>query len=454
MPAGGTAGVEVTADIRKGGDTASTYALTVVAVGSGQTVRTPGGVLSQEQMVDVATTATLRDGSTPAPGSWRVLLFDLETLRFQYVGGEDGSATVRAPVSPYMVVGTVSAQQEDQLVVDYVAAPKLRIDRDTALAIDARRTKGFDVTVPDPSASHRISHVAMSATERGQKTSATLYVGNDLSTVRTAQLEGAVPDDEGASYFVSQWFGSGSTYVVADTLPRTFFTGHSQHVAWDDLAEFTLRQGASVPGARAATWVTSPSLPLETVLLSTSPPATSKTYLQEGYAWKHAFNQIGPKYAYVLGYETPGTRYKGGSSHTATVNTGVFGPALGNASGLVRDGNTLTGTIHPFADAEGHAGFSAYDSATATVYRTLDGTRGRRLDGACHGPGRRRGTACLRLCVLRLGCHLGTRTRRERPGHRDQPPGRRNGVPPGQGRRRPGHGPDDHRRLPHEVIPG
>lgn len=103
----------------------------------------------------------------------------------------------------------------------------------------------------------------------------------------------------------------GSTYVVADTLPRTFFTGHSQHVAWDDLAEFTLRQGASVPGARAATWVTSPSLPLETVLLSTSPPATSKTYLQEGYAWKHAFNQIGPKYAYVLGYETPGTRYKG-----------------------------------------------------------------------------------------------------------------------------------------------
>lgn len=369
VPAGGTAGVEVTADTRKGGDAASTYALTVVAAGGGQTVRTSGGVLSEEQVVDVTMTATLRDGSTPAAGGWRVLLFDLETFRFQYVSEEDGSATVQVPVSPYMVVGTVSGYQEDQLLVDYVAAPKLRIDRDMTLDIDARKTKGFDVTVPDPSATQRISHTALSATENGRTTSSTMYLGNDLSTVRTAQLEGAEPDDEAASYFVSQWFGSGSTYVVADTLPGAFFTGHSQHVTWDDLAEFTLRQGASLPGAKAATWVTSPSLPLQTVLLSTSPPATTKTFLQDGYAWKHAFNQIGPKYTYVLGYETPATRYTGGKSYSATVNTGVFGPALGKDSGLVREGNTLTGTIHPFADAAGHAGFSAYDTATTTVYR-------------------------------------------------------------------------------------
>ncbi|MFI6948165.1 aldo/keto reductase [Streptomyces sp. NPDC050422] len=29
----------------------------------------------------------------------------------------------------------------------------------------------------------------------------------------------------------------------------------------------------------------------------------------------------------------------------------------------------MTGTIHPFADAAGHAGFSAYDTANTTVYR-------------------------------------------------------------------------------------
>lgn len=369
VPAGGTAAVEVTADTRKGGDAAGAYALTVVAAGGGQNVRTSGGVRSEEQMVDVTMTATLRDGSTPAPGSWRVLLLDLETSRLQYAGGENGTATVRVPVSPYMVVGTVSGYQEDRLLVDYVAAPKLRIDRDMALDIDARKTKGFDVTVPDPSATQRISHAALSATENGTTTSTTLYLGNDLGSVRTAQLDGAAPDDEGTSYLVSQWFGSGSTYVVADTLPGAFFTGHSQHVSWDDLAEFTLRQGASLPGAKAATWVTSPELPLQTILLSTSPPATTKTYLQDDYAWKHAFNQIGPKYSYVLGYETPAARYAGGRSYSATVNTGVFGPALGEDSGLVRDGNTLTGTIHPFADAAGHAGFSAYDTATTTVYR-------------------------------------------------------------------------------------
>lgn len=369
VPAGGTAAVEVTADTRQGGDAAGAYALTVVAAGDGQSVRTPGGVRSEEQMVDVTMTATLRDGSTPAPGSWRVLLLDLETSRLQYVGAESGSATVRVPVSPYMVVGSVSGYQEDRLLVDYVAAPKLRIDRDMTLDIDARKTKGFDVTVPDPTASHRIAHAAVSATENGRTTSSTMYLGNDLSSVRTAQLDGAAPDDEGSSYLVSQWFGSGSTYVVADTLPGAFFTGHTQHVAREDLAEFTLRQGASAPGAKAATWVTSPDLPLQTVLLSTNPPATTKTYLQGGYTWKHAYNQVGPKYTYVLGYETPATRLAEGGSYSATVNTGVFGPALGKGSGLVRDGNTLSGTIQPFADAAGHAGFSAYDTATTTVYR-------------------------------------------------------------------------------------
>lgn len=129
VPAGGTAAVEVTADTRQGGDAAGAYALTVVSAGGGQSVRTPGGVRSEEQMVDVTMTATLRDGSTPDSGSWRVLLLDLETSRLQYVGGENGTATVRVPVSPYMVVGTVFGYQEDRLLDDHVAAPKLRIVR-------------------------------------------------------------------------------------------------------------------------------------------------------------------------------------------------------------------------------------------------------------------------------------------------------------------------------------
>ncbi|MFD3488601.1 hypothetical protein [Streptomyces sp. NPDC058665] len=50
----------------------------------------------------------------------------------------------------------------------------------------------------------------------------------------------------------------------------------------------------------------------------------------------------------------------------------MFGPALvGKGAGLVRDGDTLTGRLTPFADGEGHLGRSVYDAASAatTVYR-------------------------------------------------------------------------------------
>lgn len=49
----------------------------------------------------------------------------------------------------------------------------------------------------------------------------------------------------------------------------------------------------------------------------------------------------------------------------------MFGPALAKGQGLVRNGDTLTGTIRPFADGAGHNGGSVYDaeSASTTLYR-------------------------------------------------------------------------------------
>ncbi|MEJ8641452.1 hypothetical protein WKI68_08080 [Streptomyces sp. MS1.HAVA.3] len=69
-------------------------------------------------------------------------------------------------------------------------------------------------------------------------------------------------------------------------------------------------------------------------------------------------------------------RYQAGRTYQETFNTGVFGPLLGEKSGVFRTAphpatgeQQLVGALPLFADGKGHAGFSAYTSATSTLYR-------------------------------------------------------------------------------------
>ncbi|MEV6419166.1 S8 family serine peptidase [Streptomyces sp. NPDC051662] len=373
VPAGGTAAVDVTADTRIGGDAAGAYSLTVIAAGGGQTVRSVGGLDRAAESHDVTFRATARDGSTPGSFDWAATLTGVGNDAYELVRGENGTATVRVPAGDYTVVGkTFTRDDPHGLGLDYLVAPKLTVDRDMTIEIDARRAKPIDVSSPDPEAAGYSSFMVTTVKAHDTETTTSLGLGTNPAGTRTAQIGDPAPPGEVTSHFLSHWYRGDSEYHLADTLKDAFYTGHTQHVTSADLAELTVRQGSPVTGATGLNWTAALDIGAGAVGFYSDLPNTRTVYLQGGYRWGEFSQQLAADSRTVLAeYRIPGRTYHGGRSSTETVNTGVFGPALSKGLGLVREGDTLTGTIQPFADGAGHGGGSVYDaeSASTTLYR-------------------------------------------------------------------------------------
>ncbi|MFE9768279.1 S8 family serine peptidase [Streptomyces sp. NPDC005808] len=371
VPAGGTAGVGVSADTRIGGEATGAYSITVTATGGDQTVRSVGGLDRAAETHDVTFKATARDGSAPGVWDWAGYLVGIGNDAFELVRGADGTGTVRVPAGDYTVVGKNFARGgTGGSGLDYLIAPKLTVDHDMTIEIDARQAQPLDVSVPDAKAVGFTSFMATTVKEDGATTSTTVGLTANPASTRTAQIGGPLPPGEVTSHLLSHWYNGDTEYHIADTLEDAFYTGHTQHVTWDDLAELTLRQGASVAGALGVNWTSTPDIAFGAVGFYSNLPNTRTVYLQGGYRWGEFSQQVSPTNGTVqAAYRLPDKTYAGAGTHTATVNTGVFGPVLGEGLGLVRDGDTLTGSIVPFADGEGHSGGSVYDTASTTVYR-------------------------------------------------------------------------------------
>ncbi|MFJ9033785.1 S8 family peptidase [Streptomyces sp. NPDC102274] len=373
VPAGGTAAVDVTADTRIGGDVSGALSLTVTATGGGQSVRSVGGLDRAAESYDLTFKAIGRDGSTPDYFDWAATLTGIGNDNYQLIRGDDGTSTVRVPAGDYAVMGKIFTRGDDSgFGLDYLIAPKLTVDHDTTIEIDARQAKPIDVSLPDPNAKGYSSFMINTVKAHGTETTSAFGLGTDLANTRTAQIGDPVPPGEQTSYFLSHWYNGDTEYHLADTLKDAFYTGHTQHVTSADLAKLTVRQGASVTGAPGLNWTAATDIPVGAVGFYSDLPNTRTVYLQGGHRWGEYTQQLAADSGAVQAeYGIPDRTYRGGDHYTETVNTGVFGPALAKGQGLVRDGDTLTGTIRPFADGAGHSGGSVYDaeSASTTLYR-------------------------------------------------------------------------------------
>ncbi|MFE4664070.1 S8 family serine peptidase [Streptomyces sp. NPDC056716] len=383
VPAGGTAGVEVTADTRVGGEADGAYSLTLTAAGDGQSVRSAGGLDRAGNTYEVTIEATGRDGLPPGIFSWAAWLTGLGNGVFELVRGENGTATVEVPAGDYTLVGRHFAAGG----IDNLVAPKVTVDRDMTIAFDARDARPVEVTLPDPGARGYATFMSTVVRSGGLEASSSIGLPASLTGARTGLIGDPPTPGEVTSYFVSHWTGGdGSEYHLAHTLPDSFYTGHVQHVAAADLAKLTLRQGSSVAGATGVNWTLLPGTGTSGVGYYSDLPNTRTVYLQGDYTWSARSEQRDTTNGSLqTQYEIPARAYRPGESRTETVNTGVFGPALGagtGGGGLVRDGDTLSGSIAPFTDGAGHAGGSLYDLAATTTSLYRDG----RLLATADGP--------------------------------------------------------------------
>ena len=156
VPAGGSAGVDVSLDPRRL-TTAGLYSGAVTASAGGVSLRTPVGATYQPETHTLTFKATaLPDTPDGALGGYvSVLNMDDPTLFSDGVPiGADGTATLTVPTGRYMAFGSVDDTAGDRSA--FVGDAELDVTGDTTLPLDAAQAKPLTVSAPgmtpDPAA--------------------------------------------------------------------------------------------------------------------------------------------------------------------------------------------------------------------------------------------------------------------------------------------------------------
>ncbi|MFI1170953.1 S8 family peptidase [Streptomyces melanogenes] len=389
VPAGGRAEVDLTADTRIG-DADGAYSGYVTATGAGQSVRTAAAAVREAESYDVTLRTVDRDG-TDARNFFSSLIGTTGPAKgFQArIDNEPGTHKIRVPKGSYMFNAAVYQDPSDFAKgTDWIAQPKLDVFTDTTVTADARTAKPVDLTVPGlDKADYGGTYYELGKTDIGRVGNG--WVLRGFTGFRTAHLGPAVTDGS----LLQTWdahFVKGDTaqYSVAfGGKTQQVATGYTRHVKATELATLKVDVGASAPGKTTLTspFAHLPGAPEGNGFSAPQPtPGTRTFYVStaDGVKWVTKSDQLGEpdKWGYPAfdgSYEmSEPKRYEAGRTYHETFNTGVFGPLLGEKTGVFRTApdpatgeQQLVGAVPLFADGKGHTGFSAYTSAVSTLYR-------------------------------------------------------------------------------------
>ncbi|MFC0844803.1 S8 family serine peptidase [Streptomyces noboritoensis] len=389
VPAGGRAEVDLTADTRIG-DADGAYSGYVTATGAGQSVRTAAAAVREAESYDVTLRTVDRDG-TDARNFFSSLIGTTGPAKgFQArIDNEPGTHKIRVPKGSYMFNAAVYQDPSDFAKgTDWIAQPKLDVFADTTVTADARTAKPVDLTVPGlDKADYGGTYYELGKTDIGRVGNG--WVLRGFTGFRTAHLGPAVTDGS----LLQTWdahFVKGDTaqYSVAfGGKTQQVATGYTRHVKATELATLKVDVGASAPGKTTLTspFAHLPGAPEGNGFSAPQPtPGTRTFYVStaDGVKWVTKSDQLGEpdKWGYPAfdgSYEmSEPKRYEAGRTYHETFNTGVFGPLLGEKTGVFRTApdpatgeQQLVGAVPLFADGKGHTGFSAYTSAVSTLYR-------------------------------------------------------------------------------------
>ncbi|MGV9317179.1 S8 family peptidase [Streptomyces sp. NPDC003691] len=380
VPAGGTATARLTADTRRG-TTDGILTAVVTAAGGGQSVRVLGSV-EREVESYALTVRTLGRNGTPATDYGAYLTGLSGPADGTVFSGSDpgGTFTVRVPKGGYFLNGEVFADPADRGVFDLIGQPRLTVDRDTTVTVDARRAKPVRITGPDPAARNTSAEITTLLDTGGTKTYGSWSLAS-FDGVRIAHQGPALPSGTVSQGFSGAWTAGSDSYFLAHRAKgRTLPAGVTRHFTAGELATVRVESGSSVPGERAYTGAAadlghgvagSVHAPAATPL-----PETVTAHFATGdLRWR--LHQLRVKDdRQQLDLVTPFQRYTPGPAAPVRLGVGVFGPGIAaeefgadRTGALRRDGDTLYGCLPMFSDGAGRWGDAAADSSTVTLHR-------------------------------------------------------------------------------------
>ncbi|MFD8235176.1 S8 family peptidase [Streptomyces sp. NPDC059696] len=385
VPAGGTAGVDLTADTRVAAADGA-YSGTLVATARNgadpaaadpAAVRTAFGVVREAEAYDL-TLKFLDRGGKPVSAPlteilgysgtyWTTNLRDSEQI-------SKGVYRVRVPRGDY-VVDTVL---EDAEGTSALVRPRLSLTGATTVVFDARKAKPVGITAPQGAKmSDGQLNLAVGTGDTGSEAhNSTLFWGT-FKNLRTATLGPNAPAGRLSTQLGGLWQKGSTTYHLLHNLPDRFPTGYRHTTRMSELALLKRNFGSSVAHRKGIVNVlwSGPTLSLGTVSAPFPLPTTAKIYVTtpKGFKWTANLGQrnaSGDDDDVFYGTESARS-YQAGRTYAATYNAGVFSPITGGPYGARRDGDTLDLCVPDLADGSGHPASSTAKRHTTV---TADGS--------------------------------------------------------------------------------
>lgn len=385
VPAGGTASVEVSANTRD----VSTYGTlqgAVVATGDSTTVRTPLEILNEDETYEL-TVRTL--DSAGAPDSAMVSFYhtDRPTGLTDTATDDDGMARIRAPKGTYGLTARISSRTE----VNVMSYPKINLDRDLAVTVDARDGGPIDIKVADePTVTDRagVFNVAHLTGRGGLRLQYLVLGGFSPNQVWRVGRSGPAPADGELTFNAhSIWAstpddtGTARLYALGWDFPDQLPAGVHRHVTSDQLAEVTTTLPATPSSDRlyVLPWFDTTNRPIvgpaaaAIEIGGATRLQTHFTTSADGAKWRSQYNHYDQTFEPKAILYAPFTTYSAGSRLTTTALGPVWGPTnvwIGDYNDRYREQDFIQGG-GPFAfgDGAGNRGYTPMTSYDLTMAR-------------------------------------------------------------------------------------
>ncbi|MFF4981640.1 S8 family serine peptidase [Streptomyces sp. NPDC001046] len=383
VPAGGKASVPFTVDTKLGGTLDGAYSAYVTATGGGQTVRTAAAVQREVESYDVTLKVLDRDGK-PAK-NYSADLYGIAGLAKGKGASPyeaDGTVTARLPKGTYVLNSSVYVGDDPETFkgADWLAQPKLKVAKNTAVTLDARKARPVDITVPATGTKPEFASADFTVTQGSSDYGFGWWL-DSFSDIRTAHVGPQITDGSLTQQWDGHWSKGGKEEynTIAGGPVKQLATGFTKHYKASELATLKVGLGGPTNATKGAVeaigWMpwstTATSVGLSQTLQGTR---TLHLSAQGGVRWQLEFAQYGgvdedgfpiTEAAYSMGER----KYTAGRSYSTTVNTAVFGPRLSTDFGVFREGNKIFGSLPLFADGKGNVGYSRFTSSATTLYR-------------------------------------------------------------------------------------
>nr|WP_239148856.1 S8 family serine peptidase [Streptomyces sp. SID12501] len=388
VPAGGTASASVTADTRVGGVDGS-FGGSVQATSTDGKVQVRTAVGVEREVESYSLTLKHLDENGAPTGDAATSVSDLGSDFYaDYADEQDGELTVRLPKGDYALNGVIHPSYESATHAILVQ-PKLTLDRDTTVTVDARKTRPVAVTVPDAAAKNTEATAYFSyARGEGLRPGRMEFILPTFMGTTFGQLGPEPSAGQASAVFAGDWTredaeGRPVTYHLGWNRPGGL-DGFAAEVRKNQLAKVDVQVGVPVAGRRVQFEV-SPHTPDGDLILTDHdlrgdlPLRTTDYVLDNDVKWSfRTWQMVGEGHdsrSETFLMRMPRT-WQAGHTYTERFNVGVFGPVLPAAGdlgperglpGVVRYGNVIRAFTPQFGDGAGHWGLSDYTSVTSSL---------------------------------------------------------------------------------------